>query len=426
MIDPLRIASEHRELSRRYFLQLGALACGAAGLAPVAYGASFADDEATPQQELDRLIAKLKYLTADERFFNVERGDPLPSELPPDQRASAGLDRETWQLEIVPDVESGAKVRKPLSKADGTALDWVGLMELSEKHALRYGKVMTCNNLDGPLGMGLWEGVPLRDVLALARPADLIRRVWYYGYHNDKPEQMFRSSLAYSRVQEDPPGDMPVLVCYKLNGEWLSPKRGGPVRMIVPEAYGFKSVKWLQKIVLTNDHRANDTYADQNNDIESWQKTMARFVEAPLGAKAGQAIPITGLAQVGVGGLAKVQYSFELSEPERPAGDPNFTKCDWRDAALLPPPKNWGLPPELDDGAPTPQELDPQTGKPNAWPLRYTIAHWAVLAPGLPAGKYNLRCRSIDLRGIAQPLPRVVGRSGRNGIQTVPVEVTAV
>jgi DMSO/TMAO reductase YedYZ molybdopterin-dependent catalytic subunit len=51
----------------------------------------------------------------------------------------------------------------------------------------------------------------------------------------------------------------------KLNGQWLSVKRGGPVRMLVPDAYGFKSVKWLKTVMLTNDHRANDTYADANN-----------------------------------------------------------------------------------------------------------------------------------------------------------------
>ena len=59
---------------------------------------------------------------------------------------------------------------------------------------------------------------------------------------------------------EDPPGELPVLLCYKLNGEYLTGKRGGPVRMLVPEAYGFKSVKWLQRVVLTNDYGANDTY----------------------------------------------------------------------------------------------------------------------------------------------------------------------
>ena len=64
----------------------------------------------------------------------------------------------------------------------------------------------------------------------------------------------------------------------------------------MPEAYGFKSVKWLQRIVLTNDFRANDTYADANNDIESWQKSFARFVHTPERVDPGEAIAVTGLA----------------------------------------------------------------------------------------------------------------------------------
>ena len=45
--------------------------------------------------------------------------------------------------------------------------------------------------------------------------------------------------------------------------------------MVVPRGHGFKSVKWLQRIVLTNDYKANDTYALQNNDPESYLKTAA-------------------------------------------------------------------------------------------------------------------------------------------------------
>ena len=130
-------------------------------------------------------------------------------------------------------------------------MKWDGLMKLAEKHAVRFLKVMTCNNIDTPLGMGLWEGVPLREAVWLSNPEANVRRVFYHGYHNDDPEQMFRSSLPIGRVLEDAPNENPVILCYKLNGEWLSGKRGGPVRMIVPEAYGFKSVKWLKRILLT-------------------------------------------------------------------------------------------------------------------------------------------------------------------------------
>ena len=75
-------------------------------------------------------------------------------------------------------------------------------MKLAEKHAVRFAKVMTCLNIGCPLGMGIWEGVPLRDVW-MTQPREDMRRVFYYGYHNDDPEQMFRSSLPIGRVFED-------------------------------------------------------------------------------------------------------------------------------------------------------------------------------------------------------------------------------
>lgn len=71
-------------------------------------------------------------------------------------------------------------------------------------------------------------------------------------------------------------GEPPVMLCWALNGEPLPLERGGPVRMVVPHAHGFKSVKWLQHITLTNDYRVADTYAnidDIGNDPMSYLKT---------------------------------------------------------------------------------------------------------------------------------------------------------
>src|SRR4029077_2475211 len=210
-------------------------------------------------------------------------------------------------------------------------LDFEGLVQLVRQHAERYLKGFTGNNIGEPLGMGLWEGVPLRVVLWMARPVENVRRVYYYGYHNDDPAQVFQSSLPIGRVLEDPPGELPVLLCYKLNGELLSGKRGGPVRMVVTEAYGFKSVKWLQRVVLTNDWKANDTYALGNNDLESPMKTFARFVQVPSTVTAGDQIAVTGLAQVGVSGLKKVQCWLHPVSPDDPlttADDPYFARGD--------------------------------------------------------------------------------------------------
>ena len=43
--------------------------------------------------------------------------------------------------------------------------------------------------------------------------------------------------------------------------------------MIVPGAYGNHSIKWLQRVFLTNSYQSNDTYALKNNDVESPIKT---------------------------------------------------------------------------------------------------------------------------------------------------------
>jgi hypothetical protein len=268
--------------------------------------------------------------------------------------------------------------------------------------------------------------VPLREVIWMTRPAANLRRVWYHGYHSDpaKPGPGFQSSLSINRVLEDPPGEQPVILAYKMNGDWLAPKRGGPVRLVVPDGYGFKSIKWLQRVVLTNDPNPNDTYAGQNNDVDTTMKTFARFLIGPTTLKAGQPAALTGVAQVGMSGLSKVQYCLlPAGQPASP-DDPYLTGADWRDAKILPPPEQWGG--GLPGGRlpPIPRQFDAQ-GRPLTWPLRNAVAHWAALITAPAAGKYELCCRTIDANGVAQPLPRPLPKSGRNEIQRIGATVDA-
>ena len=237
-----RIAKEHSDVTRRHFLHLGA--AGIAGLSTLRLWAGEHESEVHPL--FTDAISKLEYLTREEDFRTYGRGKPPPYKLPLEKRREVGLLPETWQLEVLSDPESNAEVGRPLSRASGTALNWDGLMKLAETHAVRFMHVMSCTNGRSPCGMGLWEGVPLREVVWLANPTANVRRIFYYGYHNDGPKQRFQSSLPIGRVLEDTPGEYPVILCYKLNNQWLTAKRGGPIRMLVPDAYGNKSVKWLK------------------------------------------------------------------------------------------------------------------------------------------------------------------------------------
>ncbi len=415
--------NQHIELTRRYFLQASVLGLASTQAASLALAEDAQPAETPKPVKPDKAgVRPEPYFTPAEDFRDVSRGKPLPHSLPAAKKSEVGLTRETWQLEVLSDPDHPAKLGKQFTQADGTAFNFAALLKLGEQHAVRFPKVMTCLNLGCPLGMGLWEGVPLREVVWLTQPSENLRRVFYYGYHNDDPSQLFRSSLSIGRVLEDPLGVPPVILCYKLNGEWLDAERGGPVRIVVPEAYGFKSIKWLSHLYLTNLPSANDTYAEQNNDVDSPLKTFAATISVPREVKVGDAIPVSGYAQVGISGLSKVQVWVESQETPHPVDDPNFLTAPWRNAEQLPAPTNWGA---LPDGKIPAGTLGfDEAGVPQSWPMRFTNAHWAAVLPGLPKGEYTFRCRTIDGQGQAQPLPRPFRKSGHAAIESVDFRVS--
>ena len=417
-----RFLTEHGALSRRFFLGFGA--AGSAAWARLASGTEPSPDASARSPELSAAVEQLEsWLTAPEDFRDVSRGKPLPHSLPDEKKSEVGLTRETWKMQVDSDPDNPARLRSPLTDEKGTALDFAGLMKLAERHAVRFTKVMTCLNIGCPLGTGVWEGVPLREVVWLTQPTENLRRVFYHGYHNDDPTQLFRSSLPVGRVLEDPFDLPPVILCYKLNGEWLSSERGGPVRVVVPEAYGFKSIKWVQRLTLSNLAHANDTYAEKNNDVDSPLKSFAATLNVSKKSKPDAPLAITGYAQVGISGVSKVQVWLHDDSQSEPDGDRYFDTAPWIDAEILGPPANWGG--DLPGGKlPLPiHNFDDTTGSPLQWPLRLAKVHWAVLLPGRPAGSYTLRCRTIDDKGIGQPMPRPFRKSGHSAIEKVSITI---
>jgi DMSO/TMAO reductase YedYZ molybdopterin-dependent catalytic subunit len=371
---------------------------------------------------LQEAIDKLQYLTPLDHIQVLDKGKAGVAKLLPVQLREIGLVPETWFLEVVPDPASNCVVGQSFSRSQGNALDWDQLMKLAGKHAVRYMQVCTCTNGADPFHMSLWEGVPLREVIWLTRPTSNVRRVYYQSYHPDHLPA-FQSSLPLGAIMENPPGQMPVILAYKMNGQVIPASCGGPVRMIVPGAYGSKCIKWVQRVVLTNEFKANDSDADLNNDPENLLKTRARFINAPKETPADKAFALTGMAQAGVSGLVKVQYCVLSKREPWPADDPYLLRADWKDCTVLGPPRQWGgglpggkLPPTA--------QTDPASGKPLHWPIPYTIVHWAVLVSALRPGTFELCCRTIDGNGIAQPLPRTLPRTGYNEIQRSPLLVT--
>lgn len=388
-----------------------------AGLAGLAVPSPTSADE--PKQTPAR-----PFLTPEDRFRDVSRGSPLPHTLKGDALVAARLTPETWRLEIVAD--ESAKVAKTFSLKDENAIDLQTLQKMGKTLGVKFLKAMQCLNINQPLGQGLWEGVPLRDVLGLCGKLNNVRRIFYHGFHNNDPKQIFRSSLSYTQVMEATPGELPVFIAYKLNGEPLSLERGGPVRMVVPWAYGFKSIKWLHRITFTNDYKINDTYAEQNNDPDSPMKTAA-YVDVPAKKYAtGSKVAIRGVAVAGLSGLKSIEYwlrSYEGEPKELAEDDEAWAKAEWKPCRIDDPPTDWKA--ALPAGMSSKEILgfDPKTGKPATWPLRYSTVSWSALLEGLKPGKYEVRARAVDLNGIAQPEPRPYQKSGKNPIEVRRFEV---
>jgi DMSO/TMAO reductase YedYZ molybdopterin-dependent catalytic subunit len=82
-----------------------------------------------------------------------------------------------------------------------------------------------------------WRGVRFRDVMALVDVAASVTHVVQhaeYGYTTNTP-------LA-ALLSDD------VLLTWEYEGEPLPPEHGGPVRMLLPSLYFWKSAKWLRGI----------------------------------------------------------------------------------------------------------------------------------------------------------------------------------
>jgi DMSO/TMAO reductase YedYZ molybdopterin-dependent catalytic subunit len=397
-------------LSRRGFLSVGAVAATTQFLPPPATIAA----EPKP-----KVPARPLFYTGG----GLARGSPNPHTFKGEELVKARLTPKDWRLEIVG--HGGAKVEKPRKFSDSTAIDLPTLLELGKKHGVKFIKAMQCRSSNWPQDQAIWEGVPLREVLKLAGKLSRVMRVYANGFHNDDPKQLFQSSASYTQVFESAPGELPVIVAYRHNGAPIPVTRGGPVRLIMPWAYGFKNIKWLQRLRLTDDTKPIDTYG---GEPEAYLKTHVPRIDGAAKFKAGAPVAYYGRAVVGVPGLKRVEYWLRPDtgkDGKLADDDPAWNRAAWQPCVIEPPPADWSA--HLPKGM-SAKELwgfDPNTGKPKEWPMRYTVVNWAVTVKGLKPGAYELRVRTVDLNGFAQPQPRPHEGTGRNQVPCKIIKVTA-
>lgn len=85
-----------------------------------------------------------------------------------------------------------------------------------------------------------WEGIPLKELLAAAGVQASAKFVKFYS-----GDKVYTDALSLSQANGDD-----IMVAVMMDGKPIPQQLGGPVRLIVPQMYAYKSVKWLQGIEL--------------------------------------------------------------------------------------------------------------------------------------------------------------------------------
>ena len=106
----------------------------------------------------------------------------------------------------------------------------------------KYQKVTTLHCVEGWSVTILWEGFLLEEILEKAEISSDSEVVIFYaydGYSTSLP-------LDYIRNQE-------IILAYKMNELILPPERGFPFQLVAESKYGYKWIKWITEIELSND-----------------------------------------------------------------------------------------------------------------------------------------------------------------------------
>jgi DMSO/TMAO reductase YedYZ molybdopterin-dependent catalytic subunit len=114
-----------------------------------------------------------------------------------------------------------------------------------------------------------WEGVSFREVAGRVRPLPESAHCVVYapsGYTANIPLQVLM--------------DDDVLFAWTHSGEPLEPKHGGPMRLVVPKRYGWKSVKWANAVrFVDRDIRGFWEERGYHNNADPWTEERYSWQE---------------------------------------------------------------------------------------------------------------------------------------------------
>jgi DMSO/TMAO reductase YedYZ molybdopterin-dependent catalytic subunit len=105
-----------------------------------------------------------------------------------------------------------------------------------------YNKLVTLDCVEGWSVKILWEGVLVGDLINPAGVQPTANTVIFHAYDG------FTTSMPLRYIQ-----DKNIMLAYKINGVELPPERGFPFQLVAEDKWGYKWIKWVTKIELSDN-----------------------------------------------------------------------------------------------------------------------------------------------------------------------------
>jgi len=152
-----------------------------------------------------------------------------------------------YEVEEIPVLDLGSKpiIEKEKLKLELIYKDIKRILSYSELLALEETQLycdIHCVTTWSKLGTN-WKGVQTRTIYEMIKPLDskFVMAYSYDGYSTNIPIEYF--------VKEDS------IIAYSYEGDEIPREYGGPVRLLIPSLYYWKSAKWLAKLEFISENR---------------------------------------------------------------------------------------------------------------------------------------------------------------------------
>lgn len=187
----------------------------------------------------DKLIRSKERWAREGRLLTGSPDLQHQNRLPPGQRevknwpvldlgAQPNIPKEQWRLFINGEVENPVR------------LDWEGFMELPQVESVSDMHCVTqWSRYDNH-----WKGVSSRTILDLVMPKESVKHVVFHAY-----------DTYTTNVSLDVFADSDVMLVHTWEGLPISREHGGPLRVLIPRWYLWKSAKWIKRIEFVTEDR---------------------------------------------------------------------------------------------------------------------------------------------------------------------------